>query len=134
MAQHLHLALSLGGYLGGLLVLLGYGLTSTGRLSPSSPAAQAVNTTGALLLVANGVLLAAWASVGVNVAWIAMRRPAATRRPRRWSCPPSAAAARPTTPRGGRRTSGRRTGGPRTTGTPRRSGSPPSPARSSART
>ncbi|MEJ5868623.1 hypothetical protein WDV85_12835 [Pseudokineococcus sp. 5B2Z-1] len=79
MAQHLHLALSLGGYLGGLLVLLGYGLTSTGRLAPSSPAAQAVNTTGALLLVANGVVLAAWASVGVNVAWIAIGAAAAWR-------------------------------------------------------
>lgn len=70
MAQHLHLALTLAGYLGGLLVLVGYGLTSTGRLPASSPAAQAVNTLGAALMLANGVLLAAWASVGVNAAWI----------------------------------------------------------------
>lgn len=72
MAQHLHLAITLGGYLGGLLVLAGYALTSSGRLPVSSPAAQAVSTTGALLLVANGVALAAWPSVGVNLAWIAI--------------------------------------------------------------
>ncbi|WP_299039478.1 hypothetical protein [uncultured Pseudokineococcus sp.] len=72
MAQHLDLALTLGGYLGGLLVLAGYALTSSGRLASTSPAAQAVSTTGALLLLANGVALAAWASVGVNAAWIAI--------------------------------------------------------------
>lgn len=79
MAQHLHLALTLGGYLGGLLVLAGYGLTSTGRLAPSSAAAQAVNMTGALLMLANGVLLAAWASVGVNAAWVVIGVAAAWR-------------------------------------------------------
>ncbi|MEJ5945563.1 hypothetical protein WDZ17_09695 [Pseudokineococcus basanitobsidens] len=88
MAQHLHLALTLAGYLGGLLVLVGYGLTSTGRLAASSPAAQAVNTLGAALMLANGVLLAAWASVGVNAAWIGiglltlLRTRAARRGPR----------------------------------------------------
>jgi len=79
VAQHLALALSLGGYLGGLLVLTGYALTTTGRLSATSPAAQAVNTAGALLLVANGVVLAAWPSVGVNLAWIAIGLAAAWR-------------------------------------------------------
>lgn len=79
VAQHLHLAISLGGYLGAVLVLAGYAATTTGRFAATHAAVQVANTAGALLLVGNGVLQAAWPSVGLNLVWILIGLVAARR-------------------------------------------------------
>jgi len=72
VAPHLLLALSLSGYLGGLLGLVAYGLVSSGRLSPTSVPAVATSSVGAVLMIASGVVVQAWPSVGVNAVWIVL--------------------------------------------------------------
>ena len=72
VAPHLLLALSLSGYLGGLLGLVSYGLVSSGRLSATSVPAVATSSVGAVLMIASGVVVQAWPSVGVNAVWIVL--------------------------------------------------------------
>ncbi len=72
VAPHLLLALSLSGYLGGLLGLVAYGLVSSGRLSPTSVPAVATSSVGAVLMIASGVVVEAWPSVGVNAVWVVL--------------------------------------------------------------
>ena len=58
------------GWTGAALVLIAYGLISIQWISGNSFSYQALNVTGALLLVINSYYLGAYPSVGVNVAWM----------------------------------------------------------------
>ena len=58
------------GWIGAALVLLAYGLISTKWMEGNSFSYQALNVTGAFLLVINSYYLGAYPSVGVNVAWV----------------------------------------------------------------
>jgi hypothetical protein len=58
------------GWTGAALVLIAYGLLSIQWINGNSFSYQALNVTGALLLVINSYYLGAYPSVGVNVAWV----------------------------------------------------------------
>lgn len=58
------------GWTGAALVLIAYGLISIQWLAGNSFGYQALNVTGALLLVINSYYLGAYPSVGVNAAWV----------------------------------------------------------------
>jgi len=58
------------GWVGAALVLIAYGLISIEWLKGNSFSYQALNVTGAILLVINSYYLGAYPSVGVNVAWV----------------------------------------------------------------
>ena len=57
------------GWLGAAVLLLAYGLVSTGRLSGDAPRFQLLNVAGAAGLLANGAYHGAWPSVVLNVVW-----------------------------------------------------------------
>lgn len=58
------------GWTGAALVLIAYGLLSIQWMNGNSISYQALNVTGALLLVVNSYYLGAYPSVGVNAAWV----------------------------------------------------------------
>jgi hypothetical protein len=58
------------GWTGAALVLIAYGLISIQWINGNSFSYQALNVTGAILLVINSYYLGAYPSVGVNVAWV----------------------------------------------------------------
>ena len=58
------------GWLGAAFVLIAYGLLSIQWMNGNSISYQALNVTGALLLVVNSYYLGAYPSVGVNAAWV----------------------------------------------------------------
>ena len=58
------------GWVGAFLVLVAYGLLSIKWMQGNSISYQALNVTGALLLVINSYYLGAYPSVGVNIAWV----------------------------------------------------------------
>lgn len=58
------------GWTGAALVLIAYGLISVRWMEGNSFSYQALNATGALLLVINSYYLRAYPSVGVNAAWV----------------------------------------------------------------
>jgi len=58
------------GWIGAALVLIAYGLLSIKWLAGNSYSYQALNVTGAILLVINSYYLGAYPSVGVNAAWV----------------------------------------------------------------
>jgi hypothetical protein len=58
------------GWTGALLVLLAYGLLSIRWMEGNSFSYQALNVTGAVMLVINSYYLGAYPSVGVNAAWV----------------------------------------------------------------
>lgn len=58
------------GWLGAALVLLAYALLSIRWMDGNSFSYQALNVTGAVLLVVNSYYLGAYPSVGVNAAWV----------------------------------------------------------------
>jgi hypothetical protein len=58
------------GWTGAALVLLAYGLLSIRWMDGNSFSYQALNVTGAVLLVINSYYLGAYPSVGVNAAWV----------------------------------------------------------------
>ncbi len=73
------------GGLGTLCVLSGYFLVSRGWVKSQSYAFQGINVLGASLLLVYAVLLSAWATLALNIAWltigvIALARIAAQRR------------------------------------------------------
>ncbi len=61
--------LTLAGYTGALLLLLGYALVSTGRWKPRSHIFQATNIIGAGLLVVYSISIEAYPNVILNGVW-----------------------------------------------------------------
>ncbi|MEV0151525.1 MULTISPECIES: hypothetical protein [unclassified Nonomuraea] len=57
------------GWLGAGLLLLGYGLVSTGRMPAGGAAYQVVNLAGSLALMADSARNDAWPSAGLNLVW-----------------------------------------------------------------
>jgi hypothetical protein len=70
------------GTLGLVLILAAYWLNSSGRAASQSAAYQWLNLAGATALVVYGTLLAAWASVALNVIWAAIAVVSLRRLPR----------------------------------------------------
>ena len=60
------------GAVGMLLLMLAFAMVSTKRLSPSGVAYQGMNLVGALILVVYSIILVAWVSVALNLAWAAI--------------------------------------------------------------
>lgn len=60
------------GNIGVLMVLLGYYLVSSGRLTARSPRYQGLNLAGGVIIATYSWLLFAWASVALNVVWAAI--------------------------------------------------------------
>ena len=58
------------GWIGAALVLIAYALLSIQWISGNSFSYQALNVTGAIMLVINSWYLGAYPSVGVNAAWV----------------------------------------------------------------
>ncbi|MEU6710587.1 hypothetical protein ABZ897_03820 [Nonomuraea sp. NPDC046802] len=66
------LLLSAVGWIGAALLLTGYALVSSSRLSADGVAYQLVNLAGSLGLMINSAYSAAWPSVGLNLVWAAI--------------------------------------------------------------
>jgi len=66
----LDLAMEVAGWIGALLILVGYGLLSAGKLSAKSPTYQWLNVVGALGFIANSSWNGAWPSAALNVIWV----------------------------------------------------------------
>ena len=64
------LAVEIAGWLGATLILLGYLLISTGRLTGQSLAYQAMNVVGAAGFIINGWWHSALPSAALNVLWL----------------------------------------------------------------
>jgi hypothetical protein len=64
------LAVEVAGWVGALLILLGYLLISAGKLTGQSPAYQAMNIVGAAGFVINGWWHGAIPSTALNVVWM----------------------------------------------------------------
>ncbi|MFB4274688.1 hypothetical protein ACBJ59_05280 [Nonomuraea sp. MTCD27] len=60
------------GWIGAALLLAGYALVSSSRLSGDGVAYQLVNLTGSLGLMINSAYSAAWPSAGLNLVWAAI--------------------------------------------------------------
>lgn len=60
------------GWIGALLILGGYWLVSTERLSATSARFQWLNIVGAAGFIVNGVAHGAWPSATLNVLWLAI--------------------------------------------------------------
>lgn len=60
------------GWLGAGLLVLGYGLISTSRLSGDSMAYQVINLVGSITLMVNSAYNDAWPSAGLNLVWAAI--------------------------------------------------------------
>jgi NADH:ubiquinone oxidoreductase subunit 6 (subunit J) len=58
------------GWIGAALLLIAYGLTSTGRLAPQGVRFQALNLAGAAALTLNSGYHSAWPSAALNIVWI----------------------------------------------------------------
>lgn len=58
------------GWVGGIEVLLAYGLISSKKVDESSLAYHLLNLTGAMLLIINTVVKGAFPSAFVNVIWV----------------------------------------------------------------
>jgi hypothetical protein len=71
------------GWVGAALLLLAYGLTSTGRLAPEGVRFQSLNLVGALALTVNSGYHAAWPSAALNIVWIGIGAAALIRGARR---------------------------------------------------
>jgi hypothetical protein len=71
------------GWAGAALLLLAYGLTSSGRLPPEGVRFQVLNLTGALALTANSAYYGAWPSAALNIVWIVIGLAALARGARR---------------------------------------------------
>ncbi|MER6508179.1 MULTISPECIES: hypothetical protein [unclassified Nonomuraea] len=60
------------GWAGAALLLAGYALVSSARLSGDGATYQVVNLLGALGLMVNSAYNAAWPSTGLNLVWAAI--------------------------------------------------------------
>lgn len=64
------LLIEVAGWVGGVLILTGYALLTSGRLTATSPLYQWLNVVGAVGLIVNGLANRAYPSVGLNVVWV----------------------------------------------------------------
>lgn len=60
------------GWAGAALLLTGYALVSSSRMSGDGAAYQIINFTGSVSLMVNSAYSAAWPSVGLNLVWAAI--------------------------------------------------------------
>jgi hypothetical protein len=60
------------GWLGAALLLAGYGLVSSSRMSGDGLAYQIINLVGSVSLMINSAYSSAWPSVGLNLVWAAI--------------------------------------------------------------
>lgn len=58
------------GWIGGIEVLIAYGLISTKKVTERSLLYQLLNLTGAILLIANTIIKGAYPSAFVNIIWV----------------------------------------------------------------
>ena len=66
----LDLLMEVAGWIGALLILVGYGLLSAGKLDAKSPVYQWLNVVGAIGFIANSSWNGAWPSAALNVIWV----------------------------------------------------------------
>jgi hypothetical protein len=64
------MAMEVGGWLGGFLLILAYALVSFGKISARGAFFQCLNLAGSVPLAANSGWHRAWPSVSVNLIWI----------------------------------------------------------------
>ncbi|MER6945469.1 hypothetical protein ABT294_15715 [Nonomuraea sp. NPDC000554] len=60
------------GWIGAALLLFGYGMVSTSRMSGGGARYQVINLVGSVGLMINSAYNAAWPSVGLNLVWAAI--------------------------------------------------------------
>ncbi|MFC5826555.1 CBU_0592 family membrane protein [Nonomuraea insulae] len=60
------------GWIGAALLLIGYALVSSARLSGDGTAYQLLNLAGSAGLMVNSAYSAAWPSAGLNLVWAAI--------------------------------------------------------------
>ncbi|MFG3442787.1 hypothetical protein ACGF0J_36565 [Nonomuraea sp. NPDC047897] len=65
----MNLLLDAVGWIGAGLLVLGYGMVSTGRMSGDRASYQVVNLVGSVALMANSAYNDAWPSAGLNLVW-----------------------------------------------------------------
>jgi hypothetical protein len=58
------------GWIGALLILSGYALLTSGRVTAQSPLYQWLNVVGAAGFIVNGVANEAYPSAGLNIVWM----------------------------------------------------------------
>ena len=58
------------GWTGALLILAGYALLTSGRVTAQSPLYQWLNVVGAAGFIVNGVANEAYPSAGLNIVWM----------------------------------------------------------------
>ncbi len=75
----MNVGIELAGWAGALLVLIAYGLVSTGRIDARSPVFQWLNIVGAGGFILNSGWNGAYPSAAVNVIWIGIGLYALTR-------------------------------------------------------
>ena len=64
------LAIEIAGWIAALLILLAYGLLSSGRMTSNSLTFQWMNIVGAAGFIANGLWNQAYPSAALNIAWM----------------------------------------------------------------
>ena len=64
------LAIEIAGWIAALLILLAYGLLSSGRMTSNSLTFQWMNIVGAAGFIVNGVWNQAYPSAALNIAWM----------------------------------------------------------------
>ncbi|MFG1701623.1 hypothetical protein ACFLIM_00395 [Nonomuraea sp. M3C6] len=60
------------GWIGAALLLIGYALVSSSRMSGDGPAYQLINLAGSVGLMLNSAYSSAWPSAGLNLVWAAI--------------------------------------------------------------
>lgn len=66
------LVLAAVGWIGAALLLFGYGMVSSSRMSGDGLPYQLLNLVGAVTLMVNSAYNAAWPSAGLNLVWAAI--------------------------------------------------------------
>ena len=66
----LSLLMEIVGWIGAVLILVGYGLLTAGKVTAKSVSYQAMNVVGALGFIGNGVWNGAWPSAVLNIIWV----------------------------------------------------------------
>lgn len=66
------LLIEVAGWAGALLILSGYALLTSGRVTAQSPLYQWLNVVGAAGFIVNGIANQAYPSAGLNIVWMAI--------------------------------------------------------------
>ena len=64
------LLIEIAGWTGALLILAGYALLTSGRVTAQSPLYQWLNVVGAAGFIVNGLANEAYPSAGLNIVWM----------------------------------------------------------------